>query len=134
MCSSVTLGWFDLDPAVIGLALTLLLQLAGTNFPWMVRQSAEVVNQMVSVERLSAYADLEPEAPTKTASDDDYDDFPGDASIVLDRLTVRYQDSLPPALNSVAVKIRGGHKVGVVGRYDSFFFLLLLAFFASQRK
>ena len=40
-------GWFEVDPAVLGVALTLLLQIAGTNFPWIVRQSAEIVNQMV---------------------------------------------------------------------------------------
>lgn len=36
-------GWFRIHPATLGLALTLLIQMANTNFPWMVRQSAEVV-------------------------------------------------------------------------------------------
>ena len=34
-------GWFEVDPAILGLALTMLIQIATQNFPWMVRQSAE---------------------------------------------------------------------------------------------
>jgi ATP-binding cassette subfamily C (CFTR/MRP) protein 4 len=33
-------GWFKVNPTALGLALTLLLQIAGTNFPWIVLQSA----------------------------------------------------------------------------------------------
>ena len=33
-------GWFDIQPSVLGLALTLLIQISTTNFPWIVRQSA----------------------------------------------------------------------------------------------
>ena len=33
-------GWLDIQPSVIGLALTLLIQISTTNFPWIVRQSA----------------------------------------------------------------------------------------------
>ncbi|CAB9519042.1 Multiple drug resistance-associated protein-like transporter 1 [Seminavis robusta] len=112
-------GWFKIDPAVLGLALTLLLQLAGTNFPWMVRQSAEVVNHMVSVERVTAFGDLPSEAPTKTDFDLEHPDWPSKPSIMLDKLTVRYQKSLPPALQGVTLKIDGGQKVGVVGRTGS---------------
>ena len=39
-------AWFQIHPATLGLALTLLIQMANTNFPWMVRQSAEVVSQL----------------------------------------------------------------------------------------
>jgi ATP-binding cassette subfamily C (CFTR/MRP) protein 4 len=42
-------GWFNLDSAILGLTLSLLLQLASANFPYMVRQSAEISNHMVSV-------------------------------------------------------------------------------------
>jgi hypothetical protein len=42
-------GWLNLDSAILGLALSLLLQLASANFPYMVRQSAEVSNHMVCV-------------------------------------------------------------------------------------
>jgi len=33
-------GWLEIQPSVLGLALTLLIQVSTTNFPWIVRQSA----------------------------------------------------------------------------------------------
>lgn len=114
---SLFVGWFDVDPAVLGLALTLLLQLAGTNFPWMVRQSAEVVNQMVSVERVAAYGELPPEAPVVLDFDSHHPNWPQKASICFQELTVRYQKSLAPALKCVSISIGAGENVGVVGRY-----------------
>lgn len=47
----ITHSYLSIETTVLGLTLTLLIQIAGTNFPWVVRQSAEVVNQMTSVER-----------------------------------------------------------------------------------
>jgi len=35
--------WFGIDPAILGLALSMLIQLSGL-FQWCIRQSAEVVN------------------------------------------------------------------------------------------
>lgn len=39
-------GWFEVNPSILGLSLTLLIQISTTNFPWIVRQSAEVTNQV----------------------------------------------------------------------------------------
>jgi hypothetical protein len=57
-------GWMNVDQAVLGLALTLLLQLGGT-FQWTVRQNAEVVSYMVSVEREIGFCNLPSEAELK---------------------------------------------------------------------
>ena len=38
-------GWFNVDPVIFGLALSMLMQL-GSIFQWTIRQSAEVVNQV----------------------------------------------------------------------------------------
>ena len=54
----------NVDQAVLGLALTLLLQLGGT-FQWTVRQNAEVVSYMVSVEREIGFCNLPSEAELK---------------------------------------------------------------------
>jgi len=113
-------GWLNIHPAVLGMCLTLLLQLAGTNFPWMVRQSAEVENYMVSVERVSAFGHLESEAALAT-SDDILagDSWPDDPSISISNLTVRYRASLPPALNGVSFQVKSGQRVGICGRTGS---------------
>jgi ATP-binding cassette subfamily C (CFTR/MRP) protein 4 len=52
--------------AEVGLAISSVLLLSGM-FQWGVRQSAEVENQMVSVERIMDYTKLEPEAPLESA-------------------------------------------------------------------
>lgn len=49
----------------IGLAISSAMLLSGM-FQWGVRQSAEVENQMTSVERVLEYSAFEPEAPLKT--------------------------------------------------------------------
>jgi ABC-type multidrug transport system fused ATPase/permease subunit len=48
--------------------------------------------------------------------DSEYPDWPKDALISLENITVRYQKDLTPALQNVTVTIKGGEKVGVVGR------------------
>ena len=113
-------GWFKVDPAILGLSISMLLQLAGL-FQWMIRQSAEVVNQMVSVERVLAFGKLEPEAPLE--QDDDVAllkrGWPKHGNIDVEGLTVRYRPSLPPALKNVSFRIPEGSRVGVVGRTGS---------------
>nr|XP_020732969.1 multidrug resistance-associated protein 4-like [Odocoileus virginianus texanus] len=51
-----------LDLGQVGLVLSLTVTLTGM-FQWCVRQSAEVENMMISVERVIEYTDLEKEAP-----------------------------------------------------------------------
>jgi ATP-binding cassette subfamily C (CFTR/MRP) protein 4 len=58
-------SWFVIDPSILGLSISMLLQLAGI-FQWCIRQSAEVVNLMISVERVLSYGSLEAEAPPRT--------------------------------------------------------------------
>ena len=113
-------GWLNIPPAVLGMCLTLLLQMAGTNFPWMVRQSAEVVNQMVSVERVTQYGKLPSEAALTTGHDDHVgDSWPEDPSISASDLTVRYRSSLSPALKGISFEVKSGQRVGICGRTGS---------------
>ncbi|KAL3941127.1 MAG: hypothetical protein SGBAC_004466 [Bacillariaceae sp.] len=113
-------GWFVVNPTVLGLALTILLQIAGTNFPWIVRQSAEIVNQMISVERVLEFGSLPPEAPLNQDGDKKLGkEWPNGGSIQAQDLSVRYRSSLPLALNQVSFSIPCGTRVGVVGRTGS---------------
>lgn len=58
------------DPALVGLSLSYTLMMTGM-FQWMVRQSAEVENQMISVERCLEYTKLPTEQLELTPSDSD---------------------------------------------------------------
>lgn len=111
------IGWFGVDPVVFGLALSMLIQL-GSIFQWTIRQSAEVVNQMVSVERVSEYSNIEPEAPLRMSGDNNKN-WPEHGRIVVKDLTTRYRKDLPPTLRGVSFTIEAGKRVGVVGRTGS---------------
>jgi ABC-type multidrug transport system fused ATPase/permease subunit len=113
-------GWFEVNPAILGLALTLLLQIAGTNFPWIVRQSAEIVNQMVSTERILEFGDLLPEAPLAADFDKSLEmSWPANGEICINGIDIRYRPELPLALDQLSFSIPPGSRVGVVGRTGS---------------
>lgn len=112
--------WLVVDPATLGLALTLLIQMSNQNFPWVVRQSAEVTNQMVSVERILEFCHLEPEAPLEMDADKKLEDsWPSKGTIELKNLSVRYRPGLPLALAGINCTIQNGSRLGVVGRTGS---------------
>mmetsp|Transcript_6011 Transcript_6011/g.12890 ORF Transcript_6011/g.12890 Transcript_6011/m.12890 type:complete len:1360 (-) Transcript_6011:38-4117(-) len=111
--------WFTVEPTILGLALTMVIQLGGI-FQWCIRQSAEVVNLMVSVERVLAYSNLPPEADLLSDNDKKITlGWPSEGNIDVTNLTVRYRPTLPPSLKSVSFCIKGGQHVGVVGRTGS---------------
>jgi ATP-binding cassette subfamily C (CFTR/MRP) protein 4 len=120
-------GWFEVDASILGLSLSMLLQLAGM-FQWCIRQSAEVVNLMVSVERVSAFGNLEPEAPLELDEDKELleNGWPSQGAIEVEDLSVRYRASLPLALEKASFSIPPGARVGVVGRTGSGYVLLLI--------
>ena len=54
------------DSALVGLAVSSCLTLTGL-LQWGMQQNAETENQMVSVERVLEYSNLEPEPPLESA-------------------------------------------------------------------
>jgi ATP-binding cassette subfamily C (CFTR/MRP) protein 4 len=111
----LVLGLIKIDQSVLGLALSLLLQLGGL-FQWMVRQNAEVVNDMISVERINGFCNLSSEANQNQDEDDELGGWPQEGNINIANLTVRYRENLPPSLAGVSCEIPGGARVGIVGR------------------
>ena len=111
-------GWFKVDPAILGLAISMLLQLAGI-FQWCIRQSAEVINQMVSVERVLGFSNLPSEAELVNESDKDLGEWPKGGVMKMTNLSVRYRKGLPLSLKDISFEIPSGARVGVVGRTGS---------------
>jgi len=108
-------AWFEIDPGILGLAISMLIQLSGL-FQWCIRQSAEVVNQMVAVERMIGFRDLSSEAALTNEYDDGIKDWPVKGEIVVKDLSVRYRPGLPLSLHGLTFKVNSGARVGVVGR------------------
>jgi ATP-binding cassette, subfamily C (CFTR/MRP), member 4 len=111
-------GWFEVDASLLGLAISMLLQLAGI-FQWCIRQSAEVVNQMVSVERVLGFSNLPSEAELESDLDKTLGDWPKGGVMKVNNLNVRYRKALPLSLENVSFEIPSGARVGVVGRTGS---------------
>ncbi|CAH6822297.1 Abcc4 [Phodopus roborovskii] len=103
-----------LDAGQVGLALSYALTLMGM-FQWSVRQSAEVENMMISVERVIEYTDLEKEAPWEYQKRPP-PDWPQEGTIVFDNMNFTYSLDGPLVLKHLTALIKSREKVGIVGR------------------
>ncbi|GJJ74211.1 ATP-binding cassette, subfamily C (CFTR/MRP), member 1 [Entomortierella parvispora] len=109
-------GRLTILPGTIGLVLSYSMSVTGT-FNWCVRQYAEVENNMNAVERLYHYAEnLEQEADAVIPDNRPTENWPTQGSISIRNLEMRYRPDLPTVLHDLSLDIRGGEKIGVVGR------------------
>ncbi|XDB55923.1 hypothetical protein AB1E18_009385 [Capra hircus] len=103
-----------LDLGLVGLVLSLTLTLTGM-FQWCIRQSAEVENMMISVERGIEYTDLEKEAPWEL----EYRPppfWPTSGKIFFPSVNFSYNSDSPLVLRNLEAFIYSRAKVGIVGR------------------
>uniref|UniRef100_A0A8C9CSU5 Multidrug resistance-associated protein 4 n=1 Tax=Phocoena sinus TaxID=42100 RepID=A0A8C9CSU5_PHOSS len=103
-----------LDAGQVGLALSYALTLMGM-FQWCVRQSAEVENMMISVERVIEYTDLEKEAPWEYQKRPP-PSWPQEGVVVFDNVNFSYSLDGPLVLKHLTALIKSREKVGIVGR------------------
>ncbi|CAL2049862.1 unnamed protein product [Caenorhabditis brenneri] len=102
----------------VGLCLVCAVQLSGF-FSWIMRQSAELENGMVSVERILEYTELESEEDMRRPHDKYLDEhlensWPSRGQIEFEDVRVKYGDNY--VLNNLNFVILQGQKIGVVGR------------------
>ncbi|KAM4788288.1 ATP-binding cassette sub-family C member 4 isoform 1-T1 [Cyanocitta cristata] len=103
-----------LNAGQVGLALSYAITLMGT-FQWGVRQSAEVENLMISVERVMEYTELEKEAPWETNKHPPTE-WPNQGMIAFENVNFTYSLDGPLVLRHLSVLIKPKEKVGIVGR------------------
>jgi ABC-type multidrug transport system fused ATPase/permease subunit len=129
---------FTVSPAKTGVALSYILsiQQVGINvsvilsctqqvllqaFGWMVRQLAEVENNMNSVERIVYYArDLEQEPPHEIPERKPIASWPSDGKLEIKEAVLKYRPELPLVLKGLSMTVKGGEKIGIVGRWVAF--------------
>ena len=120
----------QVDPALLGLALTYSLSLTGS-FQWLVRQVAEVENAMTSVERTMDYCSQPQEEdkgkraelilPSST--------WPASGALRFESVTCIYRPGLPPVLDGLSFNLPASCTCGIVGRTGSGKSSLMLALF-----
>ncbi|XP_049888074.1 probable multidrug resistance-associated protein lethal(2)03659 [Pectinophora gossypiella] len=106
----------DMPGSLVGLAITQSISLTGV-FQWGMRQSAEMENQMTSVERIFEYTNL-PQEPALKSDEDKKPppDWPAEGAIHFDNLTLRYTPNGNVVLNKLQLQIKSKEKIGIVGR------------------
>ncbi|KAK5132543.1 hypothetical protein LTR08_008860 [Meristemomyces frigidus] len=105
---------FAISPSTGGLVLSYILTIVQM-IQFTVRQLAEVENNMNSTERIHYYGTkLEEEAPLHLG--DVRTSWPEKGEIVFDNVQMRYRDGLPLVLKGLSMHVKGGERIGVVGR------------------
>jgi len=103
----------------VGVALVYALQVTGI-LGFTVRSITELAGQMNSVERLAYYgSELPQEAPHEAGVDGKVEPPPGwptAGAVSIDNLQLRYREGLELVLKGITLDIKGGERVGVVGR------------------
>ncbi|KIL59921.1 hypothetical protein M378DRAFT_26751 [Amanita muscaria Koide BX008] len=107
---------FTLSPAQTGVVLSYILSIQ-QYFGFLVRQLAEVENNMNSVERITHYAtEIEQEAPHELPDPKPPKSWPAEGQVELDNVVLSYRPGLPVVLKGIAMTVKGGEKIGIVGR------------------
>ena len=83
---------------------------------WLVRMTADVETNIVGVERIMEYSELPQEAPWMDPSNRTKDTWPASGDIELNNLGIRYREGLDLVIHEVSCSIKGGQKIGIVGR------------------
>lgn len=105
---------FTVSPSIAGLVLSYILSIVQM-IQFTVRQLAEVENGMNATERLHYYGtQLAEEAPLHTG--EVRESWPESGEIVFNNVQMRYRENLPLVLRGLTMHVRGGERIGVVGR------------------
>lgn len=98
----------------VGLAITEAMTMTGL-LQWGIRNSVDVTNQLVSVERILEYKNLEkekqPSEPRQLS-----DSWPTNGKIEFRNVIFRYFEEGDPVLREISFVVQPNEKVGIVGR------------------
>jgi ABC-type multidrug transport system fused ATPase/permease subunit len=105
----------SVDPGLAGLSVSYAMSVCSA-LSWLVRALSMVETEIVSVERMKEFAELPPEPPLVIEGHRPPAGWPSAGAIEFSAVSFRYAPSLPRVLRAVSARIRGGEKIGIVGR------------------
>jgi len=104
---------FSVSPSIAGLVLAYCVQVVAM-MGWMVRQFAEVENNMNATERVHHYAtEVETEAPLDLPDRKPRATWPEKGDVVMKDVLLRYREGLPAVLKNLSLNIQGGERIGI---------------------
>ena len=105
---------FSVNPSISGLVLSYILSVVQM-LQFSIRLLSEVDKGINSVERLRHYGvELEEEGPLHTI--DMRESWPEKGEIIFNNVDMRHRKNLPLVLQGLSMHIKGGERVGIVGR------------------
>lgn len=104
-----------LSPGTVGLSVSYALTVTAT-LNMLVRASADVETNIVSVERCMEYTQTAIEAPWHNEDTKPSDTWPEVGRVQFDSYSTRYREGLDLILNNITCDFASGEKIGIVGR------------------
>uniref|UniRef100_A0A8C5A8A0 ABC-type glutathione-S-conjugate transporter n=1 Tax=Gadus morhua TaxID=8049 RepID=A0A8C5A8A0_GADMO len=103
-----------LDSGLVGLSISYSLNVTQT-LNWLVRMTSELETNIVAVERVSEYSELQTEAEWASETQPP-GTWPDAGRLQFDNYKVRYRPELDLVLNGISCDISSTEKIGIVGR------------------
>uniref|UniRef100_A0A8C3D2D7 Multidrug resistance-associated protein 1 n=1 Tax=Cairina moschata TaxID=8855 RepID=A0A8C3D2D7_CAIMO len=104
-----------LSPGLVGLSVSYSLQVI-LLLNKKIRMSSELETNIVAVERVKEYAEMEKEAEWSIEQTAPASTWPEEGKVEFRGYGLRYREDLDLVLKNINVTINGGEKIGIVGR------------------
>ncbi|XP_028843807.1 canalicular multispecific organic anion transporter 2 isoform X2 [Denticeps clupeoides] len=109
------IGKDNLNPGLVGLSVSYALQVT-MSLNWMVRMTSELESNIVAVERVKEYSETQTEAPWEVEDKKPPPEWPMQGRVEFRDYSVRYREGLDLVLRDLSLQVKGGEKIGIVGR------------------